>query len=100
LLPCESSKTKLNLNFSGKIYFYCLSVGSAEKTAYHHQFIVLAEGLKSLGIPFFSNKNYWSISSQTDEYLFGHDPEITPEDCSIVILDSEWFEFRRCLIRV
>ena len=94
LLPGESSETKLNLNFSGKIYFYCVSVESAEKAAYQHQFIVLAEGLKSLGIPFFSNKNYWQISSQTDEYLFGHDPEITPEDCSIVILDHEWFEFQ------
>ena len=94
LLPSESSATKLNFKFSGKIFFYCLSVGQAEKTAYHHQFIVLAEGLKSLGIPFFSNKNYWQISSKTDEYLFCHDPEITPNDCSIVILDHEWFEFQ------
>lgn len=53
LLPYESSETKLNVKFSEKIFFYCLSVGPAEKTAYHHQFIVLAEGLKSLGIPFF-----------------------------------------------
>ena len=53
--------------------------------------IALGEGLKKLGIELYSNENYWRIEPNKEKYLFRHDPEVCPEDCSIVILNHEWF---------
>jgi hypothetical protein len=74
-----------------KIFFYCCSPGRPENTAYHHQIICLAEGFKYLNIPFFANINYWQISAERGGNLINYDPNVTPDDCSIVILDHYWF---------
>ncbi len=58
--------------------------------SFSHLSICLAEGFKELGVPFYSNINYWKLSEHPDEYLFEHNPEITPDDCSIVVLDTKW----------
>ncbi|WP_254174133.1 hypothetical protein [Planktothrix pseudagardhii] len=58
--------------------------------SFSHLSICLAEGFKELGIPFYSNINYWKLSEHPDEYLFEHNPEITADDCSIVVLDTKW----------
>ena len=71
-------------NLERPIYFYC-----CEKE-FGHLKICIAEGLKELGIPFYSNMNYWRISDQSEETLFCHNPDITPDDCSIVVMDKEW----------
>lgn len=67
------------------VFFYCCEKG------YEHLSICLAEGLKELGIPFYSNVNYWQISSDREEYLFCHNTSVSPQDCSVVILSSQWF---------
>ncbi|BAZ27754.1 hypothetical protein NIES4074_01820 [Cylindrospermum sp. NIES-4074] len=82
----------ISVNFPGKIYFYCdpreeLSAGDK----FQHLLVCLAEGFQELGIPFFSNVNYWQTSPEPDHYLIKHDPEITPDDCSIVILTNSWY---------
>ncbi|GBE92991.1 glycosyltransferase family 1 protein [Nostoc cycadae] len=78
--------------FSEKIYFYCdPREGVPEGDKFQHFLICFAEGLKELGIPFFSNVNYWQESSENDEYLFKHDPKITPDDCSVVVLQNNWY---------
>ncbi len=72
-------------------FFYCCS-GNAEKQApYHHPLVCLAEGFRALGIPFYANVNYWRLTPDADAYLFQHDPDVTPDDCSVVILDHDWF---------
>jgi len=83
--------TQMSVNFNHKIYFYCFATDSLEKPAYHHAIVCLAEGLKELGVEFYSNVNYWRTSTTAEEYLFEHDPNITPDDCSVVIFDYEWF---------
>jgi len=79
--------------FTGKIFFYCCPQGAPDKAAYQHSIICLAEGLKALGIQFYSNINYWQISPEKEEYLFCHDPTVTPDDCSIVVLNDLWFTY-------
>lgn len=76
--------SKPSYNLERPIYFYC-----CEKE-FGHLKICIAEGLKELGIPFYSNINYWRISDQSEETLFCHNPDISPDDCSIVVMDKEW----------
>ena len=74
-----------------KVYFYCVSPESASKAAYHHLAICLAEGLKELGVKFYANINYWRTDANTEQFLFNHDANVTPDDCSIVVVSLAWF---------
>lgn len=74
-----------------KIFFYFLPENFEDKREYPHMAIALGEGLKKLGIKLYSNENYWQIEPNKEEYLFKHDPQVKPEDCSVVILNHEWF---------
>jgi hypothetical protein len=76
-------------NFHNRVYFYTdyeedLSI-SVQSTGYPHLLIVLAEGLTALGFEIYSNCSYWRLSHNSEEYLFRHNPDISPDDCSIVI---------------
>lgn len=75
---------------STKVYFYCCPSGFADQQAYQHPLVCIAEGLQQLGIEFYSDVNYWHLTPDTEDYLFNHNPNITPDDCSIVIIDTEW----------
>ena len=53
--------------------------------------ICLAEGFKELGIPFYSNVNYWQIApDEPDKYLCCYNADVVPDDCSIVIVTPGW----------
>jgi hypothetical protein len=79
-------------NFNGKIYFFCLPRKEGQGgDQFQHLFICLAEGFRELGISFYSNINYWQESPEKQEYFFRHDPDITPDDCSIVVFSNNWF---------
>ncbi|MEQ9671749.1 hypothetical protein [Coleofasciculus sp. G2-EDA-02] len=80
-----NSKTTVNeISWTGQVFFYLCD------TAYSHLSICLAEGLKKLDIPFYSNINYWKITPERDNYLFRHHPSITHNDCDVVVLDKNW----------
>lgn len=78
-------------NTNKKIYFYFVPETYEDKREYPHMAIALGEGLKKLGIELYSNENYWRIEPNKEEYLFKHDPQVKAEDCSIVVLNHEWF---------
>ena len=84
----ESTTVRLpsEFNFIGKIFFYFCQTNEH----YPHLSVCLAEGLKKLGIPFYSNINFWHTSPQQDEYLFCHHSSVTPEDCSVVVFTKDW----------
>jgi len=67
-----------------RIYFYC----SNEAGNLQEDVIALAEGLLELGTPYYSNCDYWLRSSELSDYLLKHDPNVTHEDCDIVV--SSW----------
>ena len=77
-----------------KVYFHCNKPREPSQASYHHGFVGLIEGLKQLQIPVYANRNYWQYyphpSSDTVEYLVSHNKNIGPDDCDIVVLDSEW----------
>ena len=80
-------------NINERIFFYCCPPGTANQAAYQHSIICLAEGLKLLEIPYYADRNYWKISPEKEEYLFRHDPNVTPDDCSIVIFNDLWLRY-------
>jgi len=83
---------KPQIDFNGKIYFYCdPREGIPLGDKYQHLLICLAEGLQLLKIELFANVNYWQSSPTTSNYLFQHHPDITPDDCSIVVLMNSWY---------
>ena len=59
-------------------YFLLPCLGPPEATAYHHAMICLAEGFQALGISFYSNLDYWQTSPDRQDYLFQHNPDVTP----------------------
>jgi hypothetical protein len=69
-----------------RVYFYCRN----EPGNFQEDVITLAEGLQELGIPFSGNCNYWLQSTEPGDYLIKHDPEITPDDCDIVVVSYTW----------
>jgi hypothetical protein len=75
------------------VFFYCSPAGPPEKAAYQHAIVCLGEGLKELGIPFYSNIDYWRISANDDEHLFCSAPAVTPHDCSVVVVTDAWFTY-------
>ncbi len=85
-------------DFNDTIYFYCdPRIGIPQGDKFQHLLICLAEGFRELGIPFFSNVNYWQESPKKTEYLFNHHPDITADDCYIVVLTNNWFNIKNPL---
>jgi hypothetical protein len=86
-----SSQFPPSSTFQGRIFFYCCESGN------QHLSVCLAEGLKQLGIPYYSNINYWRLSPERDDYLFQHHPSVTPDDCDVVIVEKIWLIHHRSL---
>lgn len=72
-----------------KVFFYCCPP-TPDYAAFQHHLICLGEGFRALGIPIYSDINHWKLFPDQDEYLFQHDPQVGPDDCSIVIIHDEW----------
>lgn len=68
------------------VYFFCCN----ESGNLQEDVIALAEGFKEIGVPYFSNCNYWLQSPSQDDYLFRSSPEVNPEDCDIVVVSYTW----------
>lgn len=80
------------LKYANKsVFFYCAKPRSAQQAAYHHLAVCIAEGLKQLGIKFYSNRNYFRCSPEDEDYLFRFDPQVSPEDCDAVVISLAWF---------
>lgn len=74
-----------------RIFFYCIPTVSAENAAYQHLVVCLGEGLQELNVEFYSNIHYWPLSVQEQTYLFQPSPDVTPDDCTVVVVDQSWF---------
>lgn len=67
-------------------YFYLRPQGSPTEAGYQHCTIAIAEGLRTLGIPFYSNINYWN---EGGEYLFQAGRDVRPEDCDVLLTSDD-----------
>lgn len=75
---------------SPNVFFYCAPLNASGTTGYHHLQLCLAEGMQVLGIPFYANTNYWQLTPEQDATLFSYQPEVTPNDCDIVVISHDW----------
>lgn len=78
-----------------RVFFYCTPHGSPQRAAFQHNIISIGEGLKELGIEFYSNVNYWELSPNSGKYLFNYKLGITPDVCDAVVINNEWFMYGR-----
>jgi hypothetical protein len=75
-----------------KVYFHCCD---DQEEIFQDDIIPLAEGLRELGIPFFSRANYWRQSLEPGDFLFRATPGVRPEECDLVVVPSGWFHWWR-----
>lgn len=90
------SKQKIDLH-NLRVYFYCFPptlTGFCDyKSGYHyyqHETICLAEGFQDLGVQFYSNVNFW-LPAPNEPFLFKFDPNVTSDDCDLVIINDYWW---------
>ena len=69
-----------------RVYFYCVE----KANAYQDDVVVLADGLRQLGVEVFGNCNYWKRSVAPDDWLVQSDPKIGHADCDVVVVSSSW----------
>lgn len=69
-----------------RVYFFCRN----HQAAYQDDVVVLAEGLRALGVEVFGNCNYWRLSPAPDDWLVQHDPQVGPADCDAVAVSYIW----------
>jgi len=69
-----------------RVYFYCRN----NPNAYQDDVVVLAEGLRELGVEVYGSCNYWQRSTGADDWLVRNDPAVRHQDCSIVVLSYAW----------
>ncbi|HZZ19624.1 MAG TPA: hypothetical protein VFE25_09650 [Opitutaceae bacterium] len=72
-----------------RVYFYCCP----EPDNLQDDIIILAEGLRALGIPYYASANYWRLSPDSDDFLFKATPEVSPDDCDVVVFPYTWFNW-------
>jgi len=86
------------VKYNDRVFFYIHPKTSDPNKGYiMHLLICLAEGLREIGVEFYSNVNYWYELPDKEEYLFRHDPKITPDDCSIVVLQTDVYRAEKIL---
>ncbi len=69
-----------------RVYFYCRD----NPSAYQDDVVVLAEGLRELGVEVFGNCRYWRRAPDREEWLIEPDRRIGPDDCDIVAVSYGW----------
>src|SRR5436190_691184 len=72
-----------------KVYFFV----SPERENYQNDAIQLAEGLRELGVSFFSNAHYWQQTPREGDFLFKKVEDVRPEDCDVVVVPYRWFRW-------
>jgi hypothetical protein len=75
------------------VYIHATPAGPPNRTCYQHTAVALAEGLTALGVPVFSNIDYWRLGPDSERTLLRRDPDVTPGDCSVVVATSAAFSF-------
>ncbi|MEO8276037.1 MAG: glycosyltransferase [Thermoanaerobaculia bacterium] len=74
------------MNEPPRVYFYCRN----EAGNLQEDVIALAEGLRELGLPFWGSCDYWRESGTESEFLIRHDPDVTADECDIVVVSYTW----------
>lgn len=74
-----------------RVFFYCCD----EPGNLQEDVIALAEGFVELGVPFYANCDYWRQSTEPGDYLLRRNPDVTPEDCDIVVVSYTWPQWVR-----
>lgn len=89
----------MSANLSQKVFFYTTRSHYGKRGGAYFQDLAinLAEGFNQLGVQFYASSDYWRSSPYKEDYLLKHNPEVTPDDCDIVVMERQFFEESRSL---
>lgn len=73
------------MNEVKKVYLFC----RPNVESYQDDMVVLAEGLKALGVSVYGNCDYWQDDVDAP-FLIQADPNVTPEECDVVVVSYIW----------
>jgi hypothetical protein len=74
------------LSKSPKVYFFCCN----DEGNLQEDVISLAEGLRELGVTFYSNCDYWRQSQSEGDFLLKHNPGVSVDDCDVAVVSYTW----------
>jgi hypothetical protein len=69
------------------VYFYL----PENDDVYFDAPLVLAEGLKELGVEFAANRDYWRLAPDSEKTLFKKRAGLAHQDADVVIIHDDWF---------
>ena len=69
-----------------RVYFYCVD----RADAYQDDVVVLADGLRQIGVQVSGNCNYWQQSIEPDDWLIQTTSSADPDDADVVVVSSAW----------
>jgi hypothetical protein len=72
-----------------RVFFYVCP----EPNNLQDDIIILAEGLRALGLPYYASADYWRQSPEPGDFLFRRTSEVRPDDCDVVVLPYTWFNW-------
>jgi hypothetical protein len=70
-----------------RVYFFLHPQGPPEDASYQHCAVAIGEGLRSIGMAYSSNIDYWLGATGP---LFRHEAGIGPEECAILVVNDEY----------
>ena len=69
-----------------KVYFYVRE----QPVIYQDAIVVLADGLRQVGVDVFGSANYWRRSTSDEDWLVPAHPHVRPEHCDVVVVSDTW----------
>jgi hypothetical protein len=72
------------------VFFYCAAAGPSDRALYQHGVVALAEGLRTLGVPFVGSTDYWRSTPSDPASLVRAAPPGAADDHSIVVVSESW----------
>ncbi|MCI5056163.1 MAG: glycosyltransferase [Flavobacteriales bacterium] len=76
-----------------KVYFFCCPPGPVTASAYEHQMISIAEGLRDLGVEYHSNVDVWQEDISGNHLLKKSSLSFT--ECDVVAISSTILDYNR-----
>jgi len=74
------------------VYFFLRPYRNKADAGFQHRSVALAEGFRKIGVPYFSNIDYWRSGPDTEETLFRNDSSVTSTDCDVIVCEHAYYD--------
>jgi hypothetical protein len=74
------------------VYFFLRPYRTKADAGFQHRCVALAEGFQKIGVPYFSNIDYWRFGPELEKTLFRRDASVEPSDCDVLVCEQAFFD--------